>query len=132
MGETTSTFGVSGAREHALFLKEIDDARLLRARILECLEKAKLPNKTNDQRRQILHFVIVGGGPTGCEFAGELWDLLEDLKPKYGEEFASMIQVTLLQSGDSLLTQFEKNMQVRPFSSVRHGGPLVPKLCCTS
>lgn len=118
VGETTSTFGVVGARKYAYFLKEINDAQRMRAKILECLEKAKLPNITDEERRKILQFVIVGGGPTGCEFAGELSDLLGDLKPKYGERFASLIQVTLLQSGDSLLTQFEQNMQVRRPSQI--------------
>lgn len=54
----------------------------------------------------------MGGGPTGCEFAGELGDLVAtDLESKYGKEFVKLIQVTLLQSANSLLTQFEDAMQ---------------------
>lgn len=56
--------------------------------------------------------ILVGGGPTGCEFAGELGDLVAtDLASKYGKDFVELIQVTLLQSADSLLTQFEDAMQ---------------------
>jgi NADH:ubiquinone reductase (non-electrogenic) len=102
----------AGAREHAYFLKEIPDARRLRVAIIDALERASLPVWTDEKRRTMLHFVIVGGGPTGCEFAGELADFVgADLSSKYEKDIISMIQVTLLQSGDSLLTQFEESLQ---------------------
>lgn len=48
----------------------------------------------------------------GCEFAGELADFVAaDLAPRYGKKLVSLIKVTLLQSGDSLLTQFEESLQ---------------------
>lgn len=78
----------------------------------ERLERASLPIWTKEQRRDILHFIVVGGGPTGCEFAGELSDFVEkDLAPRYGEDLVSNIRVTLLQSGKSLLNQFENSLQ---------------------
>lgn len=57
-GETTSTFGVPGARKYACMLKEIGDARKLRALILDRLETASLPTWTDEERRNILHFVV--------------------------------------------------------------------------
>lgn len=65
VGETTTTFGVSGAREYAYFLKEISDARRLRVALLDAMERAALPTWTDDERRRMLHFVVCGGGPTG-------------------------------------------------------------------
>lgn len=60
----------------------------------------------------MLHFVVCGGGPTGCEFAGELSDFVSnDLAPRYGKELVSLIRVSLLQSGKTLLTQFEESLQ---------------------
>lgn len=60
----------------------------------------------------MLHFVVVGGGPTGCEFAGELSDFISnDVAPRYGDDFVSEIRVTLLQSGKTLLNQFESSLQ---------------------
>jgi NADH:ubiquinone reductase (non-electrogenic) len=101
-----------GAREHAYFLKEIPDARRLRVAIIDALERAVLPVWTDAERQRMLHFVIVGGGPTGCEFAGELADFVgADIASKYEQDIISHIQVTLLQSGDSLLTQFEESLQ---------------------
>lgn len=49
---------------------------------------------------------------SGCEFAGELSDFVaNDLAPRYGEKLVSEIRVSLLQSGKSLLTQFEASLQ---------------------
>ncbi len=36
--------------------------------MMDILEAASLPGTTEDELRQLLHFVIVGGGPTGMQF----------------------------------------------------------------
>ncbi|KAJ7905148.1 NDE1, mitochondrial external NADH dehydrogenase [Mycena leptocephala] len=69
-------FGVPGVKEHAHFLKDVKDARAIRIRILECFEQAMQPTLSDMDRRNLLNFCIVGGGPTGVEFASELHDLL--------------------------------------------------------
>jgi len=50
--------------EHAFFLKDLNDARLIRQRILECFERASNPAIPDNERDQLLTFVVVGGGPT--------------------------------------------------------------------
>ncbi|OMP87760.1 putative NADH dehydrogenase [Diplodia seriata] len=76
-GCAPNLFGVPGVREHAQFVRTVDDARMLRRRLFEQLEKAACaPGVTTDaQRRDKLRVVIVGGGPTGVELCAELWDL---------------------------------------------------------
>ena len=61
-----------GVKENATFLKDVTDARRIRTRIIECFEQASQPHLTDNERRGLLHFVCVGGGPTGIEFAAEL------------------------------------------------------------
>lgn len=68
-------FGTPGAKEHALFLRTTNDARLIQQRILEMIDAASLPGVSEDRQREILSVRIVGGGAVGIEAAAELWDL---------------------------------------------------------
>ena len=84
VGMEANTFGVPGVREHCHFLKEVADARKLRQSIVEKFESASLPNLSDEERQDLLTFVVVGGGPTGVEFSGELFDFLQqDVKRYY-------------------------------------------------
>ena len=75
VGSTSHYFGVPGAAEHAFPLRTLEQGIALRNQILCCFERAM--HETNIQRRQrLLTFVIVGGGPTGVEFAGSLIELV--------------------------------------------------------
>jgi NADH dehydrogenase FAD-containing subunit len=69
VGCYSQTFGIPGVRDHALFLKDVGDARRIRKRILACFEKAALPTSSDELKKYLLNFAIVGGGPTGIEFA---------------------------------------------------------------
>ncbi|RKO91416.1 pyridine nucleotide-disulfide oxidoreductase-domain-containing protein [Blyttiomyces helicus] len=71
VGANVATFGTPGVLEHAFLLKEIDHARRIRSRILECFELAAEPNATEAEQKALLHFGIVGGGPTGVDFIQE-------------------------------------------------------------
>lgn len=72
VGADNNTFNIPGVEEHAHFLKEILDARRIRSAISDAFESAMTPTQKIDERRRLLHFVIVGGGPTGVEFAAEV------------------------------------------------------------
>ena len=68
------TFKTPGLSEEnsVYFMKNLWDARLVRSKLIECFEKASNPRLPEPERRRLLTFVIVGGGPTSVEFAGEL------------------------------------------------------------
>jgi hypothetical protein len=65
VGELPATFGVPGVAQHCYFMKEVEDTVALRRRISECFELASLPGTTQEERAQLLHFVVVGGGRLG-------------------------------------------------------------------
>src|ERR1700757_2182962 len=67
-------FGHDDWARYAPGLKTIDDATYLRRRILLAFEKAETETDTVERRR-LLNFVIVGGGPTGVEMAGAVAEL---------------------------------------------------------
>ena len=77
------THGYVEFAEHAPSLKTIADGEAIRAKILGAYEKAEL---TEDpaERARLLSFVLVGAGPTGCEMAGTLGDMIHHaLKEEY-------------------------------------------------
>lgn len=107
VGSTSATFGVPGVTEHALFLKELSDARSIRQRIIECLEQASQPGIDPDERRRLLHFVVVGGGPTGVEFLAEMHDfVMDDLHGSF-PDVSSHVRLTLLEATDEILGGFD-------------------------
>jgi NADH:ubiquinone reductase (non-electrogenic) len=111
VGEQPATFGIPGVEEHCYFMKEIPDSVGLRQRIQQQFELAALPGTKETDMRRALHFVVVGGGPTGVEFAGTLSDFLrEDLKKKY-PELMPYVRVSLLNATPSILVQFDEKMR---------------------
>jgi NADH:ubiquinone reductase (H+-translocating) len=108
VGSTTNPHGVAGL-ENCHFLKDIDDARKIRNKILTLLESACLPTTTDEERRRLLSFVVCGGGPTGVEFAAELFDLLnEDLARVFPKILRNEISVHLIQSRGHILNTYDE------------------------
>lgn len=110
VGEVTNTFGISGIRENALFLKELSDARKIRTKVVDCFENASLPGLTNEEKKNFLRFVVCGGGPTGVEFAAELHDFIEDdVKRKY-KYLGDLVEIILIEARDSILASFDAKL----------------------
>ncbi|POW08372.1 hypothetical protein PSTT_07631 [Puccinia striiformis] len=70
VGSVSNAHGVPGLK-YSSQLKTIDDAREIRRKIINNLERASLPSVSEEERRRLLSFVVCGGGPTGVEFASE-------------------------------------------------------------
>jgi NADH:ubiquinone reductase (non-electrogenic) len=103
VGAQPNTFNTPGVEEYCHFLKEIEDAERIRESIVDFFELAALPFLSDDERRTLLQFVIIGGGPTGVEFAAELHDLIyEDLCKLY-PNLIPFVNIVVVQSGDHIL-----------------------------
>lgn len=109
VGAQNSTFGIPGVQEHACFLKEIPDAQKIRKKIMDCIESASFMSDEKD-RKKILHTVVVGGGPTGVEFAAELQDFFEEDLRKWIPEVAKDFKVTLVEALPNVLPSFSKQL----------------------
>lgn len=110
VGAQVNTFGTPGVLENCHFLKELADAQKIRRTVTDCFEKAVLPGLSEEERKRNLHFVIVGGGPTGVEFAAELHDYIqEDLINLY-PTVKDLVRITLIQSGDHILNSFDERI----------------------
>lgn len=102
-GSTSRFFGVAGAEQTAFELKTLDDAIALRNHILCRLEQAGTETDA-ELRRSLMTFAIIGGGPTGVEFAGALMELVRGPVAKdYPAMDLSEIRIVLLQAVNSLL-----------------------------
>ncbi|KAK4130515.1 FAD/NAD(P)-binding domain-containing protein [Trichocladium antarcticum] len=110
VGSVTNPHGVKGL-EHCHFLKDINDAREIRNKIIHNLELACLPTTSDEQRKRLLSFVVSGGGPTGVEFAAELYDMLnEDLIQLFPKLLRNQISVHLIQSRDHILNTYDETL----------------------
>lgn len=122
VGAVSDTFNIPGVAEHALFLKDLQDARTLRRRIITCFERANLPTSGDAEQRRLLHFVVCGGGPTGVEFAAELHDFLrEDLRKLY-PSLLPLARITLVEAMQEILGAFDQKLRQYATSLFRRNG----------
>ena len=104
MGSVTATFGVPGVAEWSIPFKRLEDSEALRNRIVETLEIADAVDRADETRRaQLLTYLIVGGGYTGVEIAGELVDLLRSVVRFYRTIAYEDTKIVLIEGGDKLL-----------------------------
>lgn len=94
------TANVSG---RVYILQEVEDAQKIRRSVIDCFERASLPTLNDEDRKKILQFVIVGGGPTGVEFAAELHDFVNEDIVKLYPKVKDLVKITLLEAGDHIL-----------------------------
>ncbi|CDO91895.1 unnamed protein product [Kluyveromyces dobzhanskii CBS 2104] len=110
VGSTSNTHGVEGL-EYCSRLKTAEDAITIRKKIKTLLERACLPTTTDEERRNLLSFVVCGGGPTGVEFAAEVFDLLnEDLPNMYPRILRQQLSVHVIQSRSNILNTYDEKI----------------------
>lgn len=109
VGAEPATFGIPGVQEHALFMKEVDDGAIAQQRILGCLERAEAllhAGAPEQEISKLLHFVIVGGGPTGVELTAELSDFIRGDVNRLFPRLQGRIRVSLVEAMPRVLAPF--------------------------
>ena len=102
-GAAHSYFGHDEWAAFAPGLKRIEDATLIRRQILIAFERAELTADADDRRR-LLTFAIVGGGPTGVELAGAIAEVArQTLPPEFRRIDPSTARILLLEAGPRIL-----------------------------
>jgi NADH:ubiquinone reductase (non-electrogenic) len=110
VGARVNTFNIPGADKYTRFLKELADARAIRRSVIANVEACTYPGVSDQERARLLSVVIVGGGPTGVEFAAELHDLVEgDLARQYPHA-ARDLSITIVE-GRSILGGFDASLR---------------------
>lgn len=107
VGCITNTFGIQGVDKYCSFFKTVADAHALRRRVNECFERAALPNTPCEERRRLLSFVVVGGGPTGVEVAAELHDMIHQDMAHIYPGVVGDVEIKVVELMDRVLATYD-------------------------
>jgi NADH dehydrogenase len=122
-GATPNYFGNDDWENHAIGLKDLNDAINIRERVLESFERAESTSKENKLFDSLTTFVIVGGGPTGVELAGSISEIsrktiLKDFRKIKAEE----IKIILVDGADRLLNNYSESLSQYTLESLTKMG----------
>ena len=121
-GARHAYFGHDEWEEVAPGLKKIDDATAIRHRILVAFEKAETSHDP-EERRRLLTFVIVGGGPTGVEMAGAIAELAKKTLVKdFRTIDPASARVILVEGGPRVLASFPEGLSAKARRSLEKLG----------
>ena len=121
-GSRYSYFGHDEWKEVAPEVKSLESALSVRAHILSAFEAAEL-EPDEERRRAWLTFVVVGGGPTGVEMAGQIGELARDtLRRDYRSIDPAEASVLLVEIADRVLTSFPPSLSERAARALEHLG----------
>jgi NADH dehydrogenase len=121
-GSSYSYFGHEEWREVAGEVKSLESAISVRSRVLTAFERAEVA--TDPQQRQAaMTFVVVGGGPTGVEIAGQIGELARD---SLGRDFKHLdfadVSILLVEMASRLLTAFPESLADKATETLREIG----------
>jgi NADH dehydrogenase len=123
LGGKTNFFGMTEAANNALTIKSIGDAIVLRNHIISMLEQADIEHEDIKLRKSLMTFVIVGGGFSGVEAAGELNDFVrESIDHFYHNLDRIDARVILVNSGDRILPEVTEDLAQFALQHLRKNG----------
>ncbi len=108
-GVGANTSMMEGLQEHALPLKTVGDALYIRNKIVERLEQATI-HPDPERRKALTSFVVIGGGFSGVEVAGEMEDFLQSAERYYKNVKREDCKIILLHGTDCLLPEISRSL----------------------
>jgi len=120
-GSTANLGLIPGMAENAMPLKTVGDALALRNRILRCLEEADVESDTA-RKRQLTRFVVIGGGFSGVEAAGQINDLLRAAVRHYPTVRPDDCKVVVIHRGDRILPEVSADLSAVALRKMQRRG----------
>lgn len=121
-GSSYAYFGHEEWREVAGEVKSLESAVAVRSRVLDAFERAEATTDPAERQAE-LTFVVVGGGPTGVEIAGQIGELARDT---LAHDFAHLrggdARIVLVEMADRILTAFAASLSQRAARSLSRLG----------
>jgi NADH dehydrogenase len=121
LGSTTNFFGMAEVEENSLSFKSLRDAVDIHNRILDNYEAALL-ERNEERRRELLTFVVVGGGPSGIELAAAIQDFVSKALVRDYPSLMSQTRVLLVEAQDALLSGFGAKVSELAINRLRSRG----------
>ena len=121
-GSEPAYFGHDSWKQFAPGLKEVEDALVLRHRLLDAFERAETVEDA-DERRRLLSFVVIGGGPTGVEMAGDIAELAKiELAQSFRTIHGLTARIVLVEAGPQILPAFIPSLAAKAQCSLEQLG----------
>ena len=121
LGSQPNFFGLDGIEKHSLTLKSLKDAARLREHVLRVLSRADQEHD-EDVRKELLSFVVIGGGFAGSETIAELHDLVHGVLRFHPNLSADEVRFSLIHSRDRLLPELGPDLAAYAQSRLEQRG----------
>jgi NADH dehydrogenase len=121
-GSTSNYFGNTTLERYTMSMKDLEEAERLRNHVLTAFEQAvREPDPA--QRKQLLTFVVIGGGPTGVELAGAFAELIRYvLRKDYPTLDVHEAQVVLIEAAEHVLAPFPDDLRQNALKTLERMG----------
>ncbi len=121
-GSTNNYFGNPSLEQNTMGLKVLPDSLAIRNWVIECFERARW-SQDDAERRRLTTFAVVGGGPTGVEYAGALMELVRNvIRKDFPRLDTSQVRVVLIEGTGYLLGAFAPKLREAGLRSLRRKG----------
>lgn len=118
-GSTNNYFGMEGLGKKVFGIKTIGEAAYTRDEILDRLERGAICQDPK-RRKELLSFLVVGGGPSGVEIAGALGEMKRDILPReYPELNPEDMRITLVEGSPKLLGSMSEKASARAMDDLK-------------
>ena len=112
LGSVTDFRGLRGLPDHAFPFKNLGDALNLRNHVIRALDEAAIERDDEVLRKQLLTFVVAGGGFSGVEVVAELNDFVREVARSYAGIDPREIRIVLLHAGQRILPEVAESLAV--------------------
>lgn len=121
-GATTNYFGMKSVEENSYGMKTLQEAIKIRNHVLHMFERAAKDETPIEEKKRMLTFIVVGGGPTGIEEAGAISELIGLQKKEFHHLDFDLVQLKLIEATPHVLPMMPQDLQDKTVAILRKKG----------